>query len=72
VEENNYLFNPEITKQNYKADAYYIDLSKPPHLIVRDTTYYFGLFSHQRDTFLWKGMLIVPLSSDDDQARQML
>jgi hypothetical protein len=72
VHANSGLFNPMVTSQMYKCDAYFVDLNIPPHLIVSDTTYWFGLFSHQRDTSLWKGMLRVPLLSDDDQARQFL
>lgn len=63
------LFNPENTKQAYSCDAYFVDLQKPSHLLVADTTYWFGLFSHQRVTALWKGLIQVPLVSDDDAVR---
>jgi hypothetical protein len=49
-----------------------VDLDKKPFLIVDDTRYWFGLFSHQRVTSLWKGMLSVSLQSDDDAARSLL
>ena len=66
------LFQPRATKKRYHCDAYFVDLSKSPFLVVDDTRYWFGLFSHQRVTSLWKGMLSVPLQSDDDAARLLL
>lgn len=62
------LFNPAKTKILYKCDAYFVDMLKPPHLLVNDTRYWFGLFGHQRTTTLWKGMLEVSLVSDDAAA----
>ena len=59
------VFNPVLTKSRYSCHAFFIDLGKPPALLVEDTTYFFGLFSHQRVSALWKGMLKIPLVSDD-------
>ncbi|MBE2295247.1 MAG: hypothetical protein IAF00_09855 [Phycisphaerales bacterium] len=72
VSDHLYLFDPRITKAQYHCDAYFVDLDKKPFLVVDDTRYWFGLFSHQRVTSLWKGMLSVPLQSDDDVARSLL
>ena len=69
---NSHLFDPAISKIQFKRDAYYVDLNIPPHLIVDDTVYYFALFSHQKATFLWKGVLRIPLISDDHLARGLL
>ncbi|MBT2868498.1 hypothetical protein JQK19_14740 [Chromobacterium violaceum] len=66
------LIDPKKTKETYKCDAYLVDLSKEPNLIVDDTRYWFGLFSHQRETTLWKGMIQVPLWSNDDLAMENL
>ena len=66
------LFDQTAVKTQFKCDAYFVDLGINPALIVSDTRYWFGLFSHQRDTSLWKGMLAVPLDSDDIAAQQML
>jgi len=66
------LFNPMMAKEKYKCDAYYIDLNKTSHLLVQDASYFNGLFSHQRDTGVWKGMLRIDLISDDPTARMML
>jgi alkanesulfonate monooxygenase SsuD/methylene tetrahydromethanopterin reductase-like flavin-dependent oxidoreductase (luciferase family) len=62
------LFKPREAKRLYSCDAYFVDLGKRPDLLVDDTRYWFGLFSHQRETALWKGMVQIPLLSDDDQA----
>lgn len=72
VHQNLYLFDPRLTSEAHKIDAYYLDLDTRPELIVESSTYWFGLFSHQRATYLWKGMLRVPLLSDDEEARNFL
>ncbi|MEM5405887.1 DUF6932 family protein [Paraburkholderia unamae] len=69
---HNGLFDQRQTKQRYSCDAYFVDMKKRADLLVDDTRYWFGLFSHQRATALWKGMVQVPLVSDDDQARDLL
>lgn len=63
------LFDQRESKRLYSCDAYFVDMGKRPELLVDDTRYWFGLFSHQRATALWKGMVQIPLVSDDDQAR---
>lgn len=60
------LFSPAESKKNYKCDAYFVDMNLSPEVLVRRTIYWFGLFSHQRDSFLWKGMLEVPLCDDTE------
>jgi hypothetical protein len=59
------LFDPETNKKNYLCDAYVVDLGCSPSYVVRQTTYWFGLLSHERDHFMWKGMLEIPLDGDD-------
>lgn len=66
------LFDPETTKREFKCDAYFIDLLVHPIHLINQTRYWFGLFSHQRDTYLWKGMIEVPLSSDDGEVAKFL
>jgi hypothetical protein len=66
------LFNPLQTKLTYHCDAYFVDLQKPPRLLVADSAYWSGLFSHQRVTALWKGMVQISLASDDGAVRQAL
>jgi hypothetical protein len=66
------LFHPVESKRSYKCDAYFVDLGVHPVHLVSQTRYWFGLFSHQRETFLWKGMLEVPLNDDDAAVEQFL
>jgi hypothetical protein len=63
------LFDPSQTRQRYSCDAYFVDLTffrQYPAKLVERTRYWFGLFSHQRTSHLWKGLLQLPLISDDD------
>ncbi len=66
------IFHPEQSKSTYKCDAYFVDLSVHPVHLVNQTRYWFGLFSHQRETFLWKGMLEIPLGGDDQDVVDLL
>ena len=66
------LFDPETTKDKYKCDAYFVDLDAHPIHVVAQTRYWFGLFSHQRETYLWKGMIEVPLTADDEDVDSFL
>jgi hypothetical protein len=59
------LLDLRRTKADFLCDAYFIDFRKRPELLVDDTCYWFGLFSHQRESSLWKGMLKVPMLSND-------
>lgn len=65
------LFDRDSVKAQYKCDAYYVDLNLPPINIVSNSRYWFGLFSHQRVTYLWKGLLEIPLQSDDADLKKM-
>ena len=49
-------------KAKYKCDAYFVDLDTAPQSVVRQTRYWFGLFSHRRGG-LWKGLLQVSLGA---------
>jgi hypothetical protein len=66
------LFDPETTKSIYKCDAYFVDLGVHPFHVVAQTRYWFGLFSHQRDTYLWKGMIEVPFTEHDNDVESFL
>ncbi|WP_155798420.1 DUF6932 family protein [Sorangium cellulosum] len=45
-----------------------------PEFLVKISAYWFGLFSHQKLTFWWRGIVCVPLASHDNDAaaRDML
>ena len=66
------LFDPETTKEEFKCDAYFVDLLVHPIHLVNQTRYWFGLFSHQRETYLWKGLIEVPFTADDRDVSRLL
>jgi len=66
------IFDPDAAKDAHKCHAFFQDLVIPGHALVKPTCYWFGLFSHQRVTNLWKGMLVVPLQSDDEAVARSL
>ena len=72
LQSNPRLFNPTDSKSAFSCDAYFVDLSGHPVHVVNQTRYWFGLFSHQRDTYLWKGMLQVDLTADDTEVLDFL
>jgi hypothetical protein len=68
-----YLFDTEQIKEDFKCDTYWIDLNEPVEDIVNLTRYWIGLFSHQRESSLWKGMMAVELDlQQDNDARALL
>lgn len=70
---NEDYFNPEWTKANFSCDAYNINLAvQTAHSLIHGTKYWYGLFSHQRGSRLWKGMIEIPLVSDDVDALAFL
>lgn len=66
------LFDARRTWLRYRCDGYVVDLTNHAERLVDDTRYWFGLFSHQRATLLWKGMLKVSMADHDDRAALML
>jgi hypothetical protein len=66
------VFNPQVAKQQYSVDAYFVDLSIHPRLIIEHVVYWLGVFSHQRDTGTWKGMLEIELGGDDADVMTLL
>lgn len=71
-QKNKDLFTPKFVKRQFKCDAHFVDFRNRPHLLVDDARYWFGLFSHQYGTNLWKGMLQVPMVSNDAEANVLL
>ncbi len=49
------------SKDVYHVDSYFVYLRETPRVVIRNCTYWYGLFSHRRDDALWKGMLEIPL-----------
>jgi hypothetical protein len=69
-----HLFSKPLAKARYLCDVQFVDLSQPATHVVGLTRYWFGLFSHKRATFQWKGMLEIPLGTlaDDANAAKIL
>lgn len=66
------LFDRAQVKGLFRCDSFFVDMAKHAELVIDDTFYWYGLFSHQRITATWKGMLRVPLMADDAAARAAL
>lgn len=66
------LFDPQHCKATYLCDSYFIDLNIAADLVATQAAYWFGLFSHQRDTFRWKGLIQLNLQCDDESAMDLL
>jgi hypothetical protein len=64
VGSNPHLFTGAC-KARYGCDHYFLDTMKPVEIIIADTAYFSHLFAHNRRSLLWKGMIAVPLDSDD-------
>ncbi|MEY2880876.1 MAG: hypothetical protein RLZZ15_3256 [Verrucomicrobiota bacterium] len=62
------------TKARYRVDHYLVPLRDNPERLVENSRFWFGLFSHQKSTAIWKGMLHIDLMSvaDDVVSRQHL
>src|SRR5690625_4652366 len=72
LQKNSHLLSSEQCKIDFACDAYLVDLSSTPEIIVSDARYWFGLFSHQRETSLWKGILQIDLDTHEDEALKIL
>lgn len=66
------LFNRQQCLESYSCDAFLVRLNVPAHRLVRETTFWHGFFSHRRDDQVWKGLLQLPLLSDDGEAKIQL
>lgn len=67
------LLDRDQVKNNYSLDAFVLDLNGSPEALVSLSRYYLQLFSHQRESYLWKGMVQVPLvDANDTEARDQL
>lgn len=72
VNANLAVFDSAKTKATYRCDAYYVDAGIALPKMITQVTYWHGLLGHQRNTHMWKGMLRIPLVSDDSAALNYL
>ena len=62
------LLDSEITKPQFKVDAYGMQLGTvfSPHT-VKQLGYWYSMWSHRKSDNMWKGFIQVALSREDDQ-----
>lgn len=53
-------------KGRFHVDGYMADLASRGERLVGQSAYWYSLWSHQRDTFKWKGFLQIDLSPGED------
>jgi hypothetical protein len=58
------------SKEAYRCDAYFVWYPAPIDIFTRQIVYWYGLFSHRRLSFEWKGLLQIPLDRQHDAAAQ--
>ena len=63
---NSSLFDHDFVKATFHVDSFYLPLYIPPERLIAGSNYWYGMWSHQRGSFLWKGFLQVSLSSIED------
>lgn len=67
------LFDHDGLKARFSIDAYTQDLGSLSKDLVWWSAYWYGVWSHQRSTFVWKGFVEVDLEpSQDTNARGIL
>lgn len=66
------VFDRDRCKATFHCDTFLVNLSKAPEKLVDDTRYWYGLYSHRKGDQVWKGLLQLPLASDDDMALAIL
>jgi hypothetical protein len=65
---NGALLTPSMIKPAFGCDGGFVDVSLGPQSVIPQTAYWFGLFTHQRSSFAWKGIVMVPLVDNDAAA----
>lgn len=68
VSANAPLFDATQTKTAFRCDAYFVDANIPLPAVITQVTYWHGLLGHRRTSHLWKGILRLPLVSNDADA----
>ncbi|MGR5231706.1 DUF6932 family protein [Vibrio harveyi] len=65
VGNNQDIFDNDLSKTEFYCDAFYVSMDTHPMLLIDQTRYWFGLFSHQRTTSLWKGIIEIDIDEDE-------
>lgn len=66
------LFDHDLCKSGFRCDTAIVNLTTSPEWLVTQARYWYGLYSHRRGDALWKGLLQLPLASDDDSTHALL
>lgn len=76
---NKTLFRPRLAKKEYRCDPYFVCISSEmddlrAEAVIKLTSFWHGLFSHQRDSYAWRGIVSVPVATADGDldARSMI
>ena len=65
------IVNRERNKERFRLDTYAVlfeELQAQPINLIGNIIYWYSLFSHQRETFAWKGFVGIALDQTGDQA----
>jgi hypothetical protein len=68
LRKNEALFRRDMVKSQHRLDSFFLDLDGNAELLVSGARYFLQLFSHQRSTQIWKGMLQVRMEDAQDDA----
>ena len=63
---NQHLFDHDWVKEHHLVDHCFVELNLPGDLLVAQSAYWYGVWSHQRSS-LWKGYLQIDLAPDEDE-----
>ena len=67
IEDNQDLFDADITKVKFDVDGYGIELGEPLDAIkAMNIGYFHGMWSHRRDDHMGKGFIQVDLDPEED------
>lgn len=61
------LFDRDSLKNIYHVDAFFVELKGSTiEKLISESTYWYSVWSHQRNSLLWKGYLQIDLSPTED------
>jgi hypothetical protein len=67
--DDEHLFKAPEVKKRFLCDAYFVDLASVDRIwTITESVYWHGLFSHQRVSQRWKGLVQMDLAPSDDDA----
>ena len=76
IKRNSGLFDPgqhQANKKHFQVDAFFLPLYTPAERLIKGSNYWYGMWSHQRQTLRWKGFLQLDLAPvQDAEAAQLL